>query len=169
MRSFTQLFWTIAILLGLSALSAAYLTGGATALHWAQSTLEEQPALGDSIARAEQLEVERTFLLGRIEVKRQLAAEVVARRLTLAEAARRFRILHQQATIHLTMPEPVPPNPSEEEEFCREVLGYVEDALTSRPDEADAVRTWLEEELWDHLALQGPRPGDAGGPPDGQQ
>jgi hypothetical protein len=163
-RSQTLLLVTAMILL---ALGVACLTVMGTAPYWGPNVSGEQPALGEEVTRGERLEAERTALLARIEEKLRLGTEVVARRLTLAEAAARLAVLSREAPVHPMVPGPMDPDASEDERLCREVLGYVEDALAGRPHQTEAVRARLEEELREHLARRGLTP--AGGPAEGRK
>jgi hypothetical protein len=93
----------------------------------------------------------------RIEQKDRLAGEVVAGRLTLFEAAARFRRLNDEP------PAPTPlsasfPGDSEEERLCRQVIDFARSWLRQQPGgdrEADEFAARCEDELRRHKERHG--------------
>jgi hypothetical protein len=133
--------------------------GGASAREWVEE-----------LARRQRLEAKRVALQRRNEAKEQVAGEVLAGRLSLAEAVARYRALNAESPDYRPGAGRYYPRMSMEELLCREVLDYVEVALRGQPGRAEAVRSRLERDLRDHLARPGPRPGNAdnwGGGPGG--
>jgi hypothetical protein len=84
--------------------------------------------------------------------KHALTAEVIASRLSLVEAARRFRDLDAAApqfnreAFCRTWP-----GRTDEERYCREVMGFVRTTLTDEPGRRQLVMGRLETELGDYL------------------
>ena len=74
----------------------------------------------------------RTLLAG-LSQKQQVVADVIAGRLTLHEAAARFRAASGDA--------------GDGETLCRSVIGWVHLALRDHPERADRVAGRLEREL----------------------
>jgi hypothetical protein len=148
---------SMAVVLLLTALGAALLQPD-----WARDLgLESLPrpgGPGDRTARLETpAEVARKVgaLDRRIAEKDRLAAEVVGGRLTLLEAAARFRRLNHDD------PPAVPldvyyPGDSEEERLCRQVIAYVGARLRGcDPDVAGGLLAPYEEELRCHKERHG--------------
>jgi hypothetical protein len=79
--------------------------------------------------------------LQRLQVKQAVIADLIAGRLTLLEAAARFRGCATEA--------------EDPELTARAVIGWAHLALRDRPEEADAVGDRLEAELRQHLARHG--------------
>ena len=96
--------------------------------------------------RTEKLETDRGVLLYTNEVRTMIAHDVVVRRLTLAEAAARFRALDANLPRHLTIRLYYYPGRSDEERMCRCVLAYVTHELSDHP-QRDAIIAGLEAEL----------------------
>jgi hypothetical protein len=115
---------------------------------------DKTASLAEEFARQEELDQREDAIRHRRQTKEHVAAEVIARRRSLAEAVEQFRILNQQW--------PPIPRPeriilgrlgmSEEEWDAREVLRFVELVLADRPEEAAAVIGRLEKELQQLLA-----------------
>ena len=111
-------------------------------------------SMAEEVARNEELDQREAAIRRRREAKAHVAAEVIARRRSLAEAVEQFRILNQQW--------PPIPRPeriilgrlgmSEEEWDAREVFRFVRLVLADRPEEAAAVIGRLEKELQQLLA-----------------
>jgi hypothetical protein len=100
--------------------------------------------------RGEELDRNREALLRRIEAKEAVVAELVAGRLTLLQAAARFRALKGDPP---GVAELFPPEwgRSEGERLCREVMVWVNGWLAERaPERAAAVAARLEAELRQH-------------------
>jgi hypothetical protein len=90
-----------------------------------------------------------------LEAKDEVAREVIAGRMTLAEAAARFRTIDASRPPHLPVHLDVVPGSSDEERICRQVIAYVENNLEGRPDR-DAVLARLEADLRRHLEVKKP-------------
>jgi hypothetical protein len=112
------------------------------------------PSLTEEREREEKLREMHEATHRRLQAKRQVAQEVIARRQTLAEAIEQFRTLDRQ------WPE-CPPEPtlqalgiSEDELDGLCVLDYVRQALADRPNEAAEVAGRLEKELQELLAAR---------------
>jgi hypothetical protein len=87
--------------------------------------------------------------------KSDLAAGVIAGRLTLLEAAAEFQALDMQnPDFHWRMFRALPGD-SDGERYCRMVMRYAENLLLHQPSEAEAVLSRLEEELQTHLRQHG--------------
>jgi hypothetical protein len=107
----------------------------------------------EEIARNEQLDQQEAALRRKRQAKRGVAAEVIARRRSLAEAIEQFQALDRE------WPE-LPSNPQTPEELGisaeewsgRDVLYFVQLVLADHPDEAAAVIGRLEKELQELLA-----------------
>jgi hypothetical protein len=115
----------------------------------------------DMIDRGKRLDAKVAALQRRTRAREQIAAEVAAGRLSLAEAADRFRALEQpDAPPQLPRRGPLA-DASDEEWQCRFVIDYVGFVLRSQGLPADDTIARLEAELRDHLARLGITP--AGG------
>jgi hypothetical protein len=122
-----------------------------------QASPEDLPRLLSEIAggtrRREMLRADNEATLARIDGKNRVAAEALAGRLTLLEAAARFRDLSPA-----DLPEVVRaqrqglyPAASEEERYCREVIGWAGAALEARHQPDGGALRRLEAELDEHL------------------
>ena len=99
----------------------------------------------------------------RLDTKKQIAEEVIARRRSLAEAMEQFRALDQEwPQFGLGAEKAKALGISEDEWYGRRVIGWVRTLLYGRPDEAAAVVGRLEKELQELLADRTkPRPASA--------
>jgi hypothetical protein len=90
--------------------------------------------------------------LARVATKQRVVEQVIAGRLSLMEAATRFRAAGRGLL----------PAAEDGETVCRTVIGWAELALRDRPERASAVAERLEGELRWHLERYGgvdlPRP-----------
>jgi hypothetical protein len=86
-----------------------------------------------------------------MEAKDAVAEEVIAGRMTLAEAADRFRVINAARPSHLPFHLDAFPGGGDEERNCRHVIRFVDSSLMGRPDR-EAVVARLESELQRHLA-----------------
>jgi hypothetical protein len=120
-----------------------------------------QDGAEDESRRGHKLEAERTGIASRFEAKTMIAAEVVAGRLSLSEAANRFQSIRHRDESRPSIPRPLSPKASEEEDRFREVINYIQYLLNDTPDRASEVVERLEKELREHLT-EVVRP--AGGP-----
>jgi hypothetical protein len=89
-----------------------------------------------------------TRVLARVEVKRILVAELIARRLTLAEAADRLRELDEAIPLPTgEILRALYPNCCQAEVYCRSLINLVESELVERPALSEATVARLEVEL----------------------
>jgi hypothetical protein len=106
--------------------------------------------------RAELLERQCEIIRYRCAAKEQVVRDVLARRLTLLEAASEFRSLNAEPP---DFPSPPPDEcfgRTENERYCRLVLDWVRSASEDlTPSQADEILRLLEEELETHLAAHG--------------
>ena len=115
---------------------------------------DKRASMAEEVARNEELDQREAAIRRRREAKAHVAAEVIARRRSLAETVEQFRILNQEWP-PIPRPEPIilwRLGLSEEEWDAREVLRFVEQVLADRPDDAAAVAARLEKELQELLA-----------------
>ena len=101
----------------------------------------------------------------RLNTRKQIAEEVIARRLSLAEAMKQFRALDQEWPQFDTSHAKAFHEMSEDEWDGRGVIGTVRVVLENRPDEAAAVVARLEKELQALLADRKKRPAAPAQPP----
>jgi hypothetical protein len=94
-------------------------------------------------------EIERS-----LREKDQVARAVIDGRLTLVEAAARFRAINASRPANLPVCLDQYPGKTDEERVCREVIGYVETRLPEQPG-TSAFLARLESELEAHLAAGG--------------
>jgi hypothetical protein len=90
-----------------------------------------------------------------LNTKLAIADELIARRLTLFEAAAGF---HAVDGVKQRYIRPVPntfPGQTDAERLCWQVITFVEESLRDSPDQ-EAVVACLEEELQEHLDQYGP-------------
>jgi hypothetical protein len=114
---------------------------------------DKKVSLAEELARKEQLDQREAVLRRLRQAKRTVAAEVVARRRSLAEAIEQFRALDREWPESLIAPHgPADLGMSEDEWDGRHVLYFVQLVLADRPDEAAAVADRLEKELQKCLA-----------------
>jgi hypothetical protein len=112
-----------------------------------------RPPLAEAVARREQLRQMEEATLRRNETKRHVAAEVIARRRSLAEAIELFRALDREWPENPPWPHaPADHGRSQDEWDGRGVLDSVRQVLADRPDEAAVVIGRLEKELQQLLA-----------------
>ena len=110
-------------------------------------------SLAAELARTERLKQLRDASHRRAEAKRQVAAEVIARQRSLAEALEQFRELDRQwPDIRTGIKKPEDQWMTEDEWDGRMVIEQVRQILADRPDEAAAVADRLEKELQELLA-----------------
>jgi len=110
-------------------------------------------SMAEEVARNEELDQREDAIRRRREAKAQLAAEVITRRRSLAEAIEQFRALDREWPENHRGPRtPEDFGMSQDEWDGRAVLDYVRRVLTDRPAEATAVADRLEKELQQLLA-----------------
>jgi hypothetical protein len=110
--------------------------------------------LSQAAEKRQELEAARVKIVALIAAKDRIAADLTAQRLTLPEAARRFRALSAEPPIweHALAAEP---GASEFERLCRHVIHWTQVTLQERPEEARHVGERLEAELHQYLRRQG--------------
>jgi hypothetical protein len=114
---------------------------------------DKKASMAEELARKEQLDQREAVLRRQRQAKRTVAAEVIARRRSLAEAIEQFRALDREWPESLFAPRgPADVGMSEDECSGRDVLYFVGLVLADRPDEAAAVADRLEKELQQFLA-----------------
>jgi len=138
--------WSLTLCLALAVLALAAAVGFD---FWNVPTAVD--TLGQQAQLDERLDGEVQAALRRTAAKAEVAGEAVAGRLTLFEAAARFRDLdadapqeYRRGWLNLTE------GTSDEERYCRQVLGYAALALRGRADAADVLAGFnrqLEEAL----------------------
>jgi hypothetical protein len=119
---------------------------------------EEDPGSGPDVLaetrRADRLDAFRKVLFWEVAKRSEIASDLLAGRLTLFEAAAGFRAV-RQVRARYQEPGPLPfPGRPEEEQLCRQVLGYAETRLHGEPARA-AVVARLHQQLQQHLELYG--------------
>jgi hypothetical protein len=120
---------------------------------------DKKASLVEEIARNEQLDQREDAIRRRREAKAHVAAEVIARRRSLAEAIEQFRALDQEWPEFRSAPQTSEElGISADEWGGRDVLYFVRQVLVDRPDEAAAVADRLEKELRELLADRTKRP-----------
>jgi hypothetical protein len=106
--------------------------------------------------RSEELDAQRERLRHWQEGKREAVRAVIAGRMTLLEAAARFRELDRQLPeFKWDLFRRAYPGSSDGERHCRHVIAATEAELSKRPDEAAEVMARLEAELQEHLQRDG--------------
>jgi hypothetical protein len=99
--------------------------------------------------RSDALEDQSQALKACAERKGRVVAALVAGELSLPDAARACRRLHETSGCSLTALRAHFPGAGDEEVLCRHLIAHAE--LSSRPAERDAVRDRLEKELQEYL------------------
>jgi hypothetical protein len=108
--------------------------------------------LGTQYRREQHLDTTMQESLQRLAEQRQVAQEVLAGRLTLLQAAARFRTIRaEDSPHHRALALRHYPGASEEEWLCRLVIGFVAAELQGQPEQERACRQRLEAELRQHL------------------
>jgi hypothetical protein len=109
---------------------------------------DNKASLAEEIARNEQLNQQEAALHRQRQAKRRVAAEVIARRRSLAEAIEQFRALEREWPDFGSAP-PLPADRamSADESSGQDVLYFVRLVLSDHPHEAAAVVGRLEKEL----------------------
>jgi hypothetical protein len=110
-------------------------------------------------ARSGELDERRAAVQERYAGKHRIAADLLAGRLTFAEALARSRALH--AADRFGPPAGLPRSyVIDDEKLGRQLVLYAEDTLADRPDRAEALAR-LERELRHYLERRGPPAGAA--------
>jgi hypothetical protein len=112
-----------------------------------------RPSLAEESARRERLDRLDEAEFRRLNAKKQIAEEVIARRRSLAEAMKQFRALDQEwPQLNVGAERAKALGISEDEWLGRVVIAWVRGVLNRRPDEAAVVVGRLENELQELLA-----------------
>ena len=120
---------------------------------------DKKASLAEEIARKEELDQQEAALRRQRQAKRTVAAEVLARRRSLAEAIEQFRALDREwPELPSAVPTPEELGISADEWGGRDVLYFVRLVLADHPAEAAAVAERLEKELQELLADRKKRP-----------
>jgi hypothetical protein len=106
-----------------------------------------QPDRRSELERLERLEADRDYLDRRQEAICSVAADVVAERLSLRQAAEALRLLNVNSPDHLRMHVEYQDGQTEEERYCRSVLGHVQAYLVVGDARGPAVLARLGAEL----------------------
>jgi len=148
-RLFPLALCAVACVTLLAAFASASASWWGDSAQWDLTDLVHQ--LAEETRRGESL-ASRTGVTRRcIEGKREVTLEVIAGRLTLPEAAGRFREL-QEMRDEVDEDSRVPgPGHRDEEALCLNVIVWVAAELNNNPPQARAVVSRLEDELRDHL------------------
>jgi len=125
--------------------------------------VQECADLPDSMGRlkeerrlAEELNQRQKLTYHRINVKNQTVLDLLDGRLTLVQAAARFRDLEETAGDTSTSPVRSDCAAADGERWCREVIHWFHEQLRwSDPVRADEMAASLETELWYHQSPDG--------------
>ncbi|HXG08327.1 MAG TPA: hypothetical protein VNK04_00910 [Gemmataceae bacterium] len=115
---------------------------------WSEALTVEIDRAGQERERQEQRRAEDALE----KAKEEVAAALVAGRLTLWEAGARFAALDEQfPCVRGEGASRRFPGRSEEERRCREVIAYAEELLADQPDQAEELVARLQLELEEHF------------------
>jgi hypothetical protein len=150
-RSLLGLFILGILLLGVASLSPEWLIDVC-----APALLGERVSLSGELRRGEQLARESQAMTERLHIKGMVIEELLSGKLTLFEAAAKFRSLDEtpRARHNLDYPRP---GRDDGERWCRLVIDWfkVDVRFSYSPTRADAVCRRLERELREHLQRHG--------------
>jgi hypothetical protein len=113
-----------------------------------QSRTDEGSAPAE-LQRAKELDVTRKAVLWTVQTRAALASDLIARRLTLFEAAAGFRFTAEIKDRYVAPVRRASPERTEEEQWCRQVIAYVAERLRGQPEQP-AVLARLEKDLQEH-------------------
>jgi hypothetical protein len=111
-----------------------------------------QRRLDESARRDEELDGHREVYLRRIVVKEQAVGELLAGRLTLPQAAARFRDVEEALPVTWGPPCCAASGSAEGERWCREVMAWVQ---TQHGEDLPALAARLEADLRRHRGTDG--------------
>jgi hypothetical protein len=132
---------TVVFLVLLTRLGNAQMRNSLDLLVWLQKW-------SDAERRQEELKARGAPVFHRTTEKNRIVVELIARRLTLREAAQQFRELDEE--VSQVQPEvPRAPASDGDEAACRNVITWVRSQLSANPKEADWVVMQLEREMRD--------------------
>jgi hypothetical protein len=111
-----------------------------------------QHELSEESDRAARLAEQENIVRARIDFTRRVARELIARRLTLLEAATQLRNLDSSLApvyqdLYGTVFLQLYPGRSEGERYCQRAMAVVDAELTSKPPERTAILRRLNDEL----------------------
>ncbi|HEY7423839.1 MAG TPA: hypothetical protein VH682_06290 [Gemmataceae bacterium] len=139
---------TVLIALSLAFLGDESATSGSRCPHNSLSLREILRILVSEEQRRSVLEEEGSAVLLRIQDRQEIAARVIARRMTLQEAAVCFRSLNaEQSKLREEMFLAGFPGACEEERLCRQVIAWVSNALLDDPARRTVEVARLEAEV----------------------
>jgi hypothetical protein len=143
-------------LLALPLVGAVYFAGDVreAADRESGSSSESWGVLRRERERTAELERGRQIALRRVEIKTEVATELIAGRLTLFEAAARFRDLKDPPKAYWSLLRRAYPGKSDAECICRSTIDWTVNVALDQPcgePGAAAVRSRLEGELRAHL------------------
>jgi hypothetical protein len=93
--------------------------------------------------------------LHRLQIKQDIVAQLVAGRVSLLEAAARFRAASQPFSDGASLGSAIRPVQESAEHICRTLIGWAYLALSEYPERAEAVTNRLETDLQEVLDRQG--------------
>lgn len=116
---------------------------------WNVPGLEEE--LRVRADEANQLADQDEEIRHRINVKEVIIADLLAKRITLAEATEQFTVMNESRPQYMAMIRATFPGETDQEKIARNVISFA--LLRVKPQERDTVNHRLEKEL--HLMLTG--------------
>jgi hypothetical protein len=114
-----------------------------------------QARLQDERSREAALDSEVGEAFQRVQAKQRVKADLIAGRITLFEAAARYRDLSAGQANYLRLLRAYYPGRSDEERLCRSVIDHVRHVLIGQRKEPDEFIASLEAELHEHLERYG--------------
>jgi len=111
-------------------------------------------SIREEIDKQNDLQERCKIVLARLDAKRNIAAAVIAERLSLWEAAERFRDLANAAAAQNGQPPQKLVSYAVDEHICREVIACVNAELWDQPELAAVVGARLERELQEELECE---------------
>jgi hypothetical protein len=120
-----------------------------------ESRFQEDEQYQQEVHRGQKLKAQLRELPRIREAKRRIASDLIAGRLTLAEAAARFRELDRKTMDAPTYSRVLKlhfPGASEEERICRKVIRHALYVVNPQSEAAAGLKERLETELRKHLA-----------------
>jgi hypothetical protein len=111
---------------------------------------------GKAQRQADELDLQLLGWKQRGEARDEVVRDLQARRITLLEAAARFRQLdHTKPDFNWEAFRQCHPGRCDDERHCRHVIAWAKSALSTRPSEAAELVARLEAELQEHLRRDG--------------
>lgn len=142
------------LLIGSATVAPDYFTAAGLDF-WSLPELHEQLARGQ--VRQAEMSLLNASVTERIAQKERLAYELIAGRVTLFQAAARFRAVNQQHPETMQDMRKAFPGGSDEEKLCRQVIAWAQVLLThsTPPSQREARIGQLEAELEEQLTRTG--------------